>query len=130
MKYGYIEKETNKLLGWYDDSIHKNIPIPKIPVTDDEHSEYIKLNVNYYNKETKKFEVKDFKTNEEIKQEFEFQFRKQRDNLLIKVVDFYQKPLVWENLSKEKQEDIRQYRNDLLNSTKTFTLPSKPVWIN
>lgn len=62
MKYGHIEKGTNKLLGWYDTDIHSSIPKPNVKITDDEHLEYINANVNYYNKESKKFEVKDFST--------------------------------------------------------------------
>ena len=32
MKYAHLEENTNKLLGWYDDSIHKTIPTPKRPI--------------------------------------------------------------------------------------------------
>jgi hypothetical protein len=62
MKYGHIEKTTNKLIGWYDKDIHDNIPVPNIEITDDEHNDYINEGVNYYNHLTKKFEKKDFST--------------------------------------------------------------------
>lgn len=67
MKYAHIETETNKLLGWYDDSIHEIIPTPNIKVTDEVWQEAININANCY--EDEKFTVKDFRTAEEIKEQ-------------------------------------------------------------
>jgi hypothetical protein len=64
MKYAHIEKDTNKLLGWYDDSIHKTIPTPNIEVQDEVWQEAIDQNTNCYEKG--KFIVKDFRTAEDI----------------------------------------------------------------
>ena len=64
MKYAHLEENTNKLLGWYDDSIHKTIPTPNIEVKEDVWQEAININANCY--EDGKFIVKDFRTNEEI----------------------------------------------------------------
>lgn len=64
MKYAHII--DNKLQGWYDDSIHTNIPTPNIEVTDEVWQEAININANCY--EDGKFIVKDFKTPEEIEQ--------------------------------------------------------------
>ena len=64
MKYAHLEKNTNKLLGWYDDTIHKNIPTPNIEVAEKQWQEAININANCY--ENGKFIVKDFRTSEEI----------------------------------------------------------------
>lgn len=65
MKYAHLEKDTNKLLGWYDDNIHSKIPTPNIEVTDDVWQEAININANCY--ENGKFIVKDFRTAQEIR---------------------------------------------------------------
>ena len=67
MKYAHLEKDTNKLLGWYDDSIRSVIPTPNIKVEDDVWQEAININANCYEKG--KFIVKDFRTDEEIAQQ-------------------------------------------------------------
>lgn len=66
MKYVHLEKDTNKLLGWYDDSIHSEIPTPNIEVNDEVWQEAININANCY--ENGEFIVKDFRTPEEILQ--------------------------------------------------------------
>lgn len=62
MKYAHIIE--TKLQGWYDDSIHSEIPTPNIEVTEEEWQEAININANCY--EDGKFIVKDFRTAEEI----------------------------------------------------------------
>lgn len=56
-------------LGWYPDDIFSAIPIDCIEVTDETYKQAIKINANYYNSETKKFEVKDFRTKNQIEEE-------------------------------------------------------------
>lgn len=60
MKYAHLEKNTNKLLGWYADDIHDIIPTPNIEVSDEVWHEAIDINANCY--EDGKFIVKDFRT--------------------------------------------------------------------
>ena len=67
MKYAHLEKVTNKLLGWYDDSIHPEIPTPNIEVSEEVWQEAININANCY--ENGEFIVKDFRTDEEIRKE-------------------------------------------------------------
>lgn len=67
MKYTHLEKVTNKLLGWYDDSIHPEIPTPNIEVSEEVWQEAININANCY--ENGEFIVKDFRTDEEIRKE-------------------------------------------------------------
>ncbi len=64
MKYAHLEENTNKILGWYDKSINKNIPTPNIEVDEKVWQEAIKINANCY--ENSKFICKDFRTAEEI----------------------------------------------------------------
>lgn len=64
MKYAHLEENTNKLLGWYDSQLHKEIPTPNIEVEDKVWQEAININANCYEKG--KFIVKDFRTDEEI----------------------------------------------------------------
>ena len=64
MKYAHLEKNTNRLLGWYDSEIHSNIPTPNIKVNDEVWQEALNINANCY--ENEKFIVKDFRTDTEI----------------------------------------------------------------
>ena len=64
MKYAHLEKETNKIQGWYDSEIHPEIPTPNIEVIDEVWQEALGINANCY--EDGKFIVKDFRTPEEI----------------------------------------------------------------
>ena len=120
MKYANIENGTNKLLGWYSDDIHSEIPTPNIEVTDEVWQEALNINANYY--ENGKFIVKDFRTPEEIEQEVQAQFRAERNKLLVeadieinKLVDLGLNTTEW-----------RVYRQELRDSTLTWVLPSKP----
>lgn len=64
MKYAHLEKDLNKILGWYSEDIHSNIPTPNIEVSDEVWQEALSINANCY--EDGKFIVKDFRTEEEI----------------------------------------------------------------
>ena len=64
MKYAHLEKNTNKLLGWYDKSIHSEIPTPNIEVDEKVWQEALSINANCY--KDGEFIVKDFRTAEEI----------------------------------------------------------------
>lgn len=55
------------------------------------------------------------------------EFRGKRNILLFTVVDHYQKPLVWEGLTIEQQDKVREYRQALLDSTNTWVLPEELV---
>lgn len=121
MKYAHLEESTNKLLGWYDNEIHSDIPTPNIEVTDKVWQETININANCY--KDGKFIVKDWRTAEEIEQETQAQFRTERDKLLVesdieinKLVDLGLDSTEW-----------RKYRQELRDSTLTWIIPSKPI---
>lgn len=121
MKYAHLEKNTNKILGWYSDDIHDIIPTPNIEVSDEVWQEAIDINANCY--EDGKFIVKDFRTPEEILQQAQTQFRAERDKLLAEA-----------DIEINKSVDTgidstewRVYRQALRESTLTWVLPSKPI---
>lgn len=64
MKIAHIDN-NNKLLGWYDDSIHTTIPIPNIEVTDEQWKIAINNGHNKVNTDGST-ELFDFRTQEEI----------------------------------------------------------------
>lgn len=66
-------------------------------------------------------------TEEELRTNFENEFRQTRNNLVSTVVDHYQKPLVWESLTTEQQDKVRVYRQALLDSTINWILPEELV---
>ena len=80
MKYAHLEQDTNKLLGWYSDEIHSEIPTPNIEVVEKVWQEAININANCY--ENGEFIVKDFRTEEEIlKQELEIKINEAKQFL-------------------------------------------------
>lgn len=66
MKNAHYDKESQKLLGWYDKDIHKAIPTPHIEVSDEVWQKAISENANYVDVDTKTLLVKDFRTAKEI----------------------------------------------------------------
>ena len=120
MKYAHID-EQNKILGWYDDKIHKTIPTPNIKVTDEVWQKAISIDANCY--DGGMFIVKDFRTPEEIEQETQARFRAKRDKLLVEA-DIEINKLV--DLGLDSTE-WRKYRQELRDSTLTWVLPSKPI---
>ena len=63
MKILHYNKNTGKILGWYDENIHKRIPTPNIEVSDEGWKQALKDNANAYM--DGKFVRQDFRTNEE-----------------------------------------------------------------
>lgn len=85
MKYAHLEKDTNKLLGWYDDNIHSEIPDTNIEVDDEIWQEAININANCYI--DGKFIVKDFRTNEEVAEQ-DLQVKINKANQYLKTTDW------------------------------------------
>ena len=121
MKYAHIENNTNKILGWYSDEIHSEIPTPNIEVTEEVWQEALSINANCY--KNGEFIVKDFRTTEEIEQGTQAQFRANRDKLLVEA-DIEINKLVDAGLDAT---EWRVYRQALRDSTLTWVLPSKPI---
>lgn len=79
MKYAHLE--NNKILGWYSEDIHSNIPTPNIEVTEKVWQEAININANCY--ENGKFIVKDFRTVEEIENQRVLQINSKAQSLIL-----------------------------------------------
>ena len=124
MKYAHLEKNTNKILGWYDKEIHSKIPTPNIEVSDEVWQEAININANCYEKG--EFIVKDFRTQVEIIQQEQAQFRAER-NTLLQQADIEINKL--DDLGKDSSA-WRAYRQALRNSTESWVLPTKPKGVN
>ena len=66
MRYAHID-EDNKIIGWYDSEIHKEIPTPNVEANNDVWQNAINNNHNKINNDGTT-ELFDFRTDEEIAQ--------------------------------------------------------------
>ena len=107
MKYAHLEKNTNKILGWYSDDIHYVIPTPNIEVSDEVWQEALSINANCY--EDGKFIVKDFRTEEEI------------ENQRIQNINAYTQSFITKKYPLEKQSSANlgiygeEYKNEMIS---------------
>ena len=68
MKYVHYDKNTGKILGFFDNEIHPAIPKPNLKITDEQWREAINNNYNYVDIESKTLSKKDFRTLEQVKE--------------------------------------------------------------
>ena len=107
MKYAYLEKGTNKLLGWYSDDIHSKIPTPHIEVSDEVWQEALSINANCYEKG--KFIFKDFRTDTEI------------ENARVQNINSYTQSFITKKYPLEKQSSANlgiygdEYKTEMIN---------------
>lgn len=107
MKYAHLEKNTNKILGWYDSEIHSEIPTPNIEVTDEVWQEALNINANCY--EDGKFIVKDFRTAEEL------------EKARVQNINSYTQSFITKKYPLEKQSSANlgiygeEYKNEMIN---------------
>ena len=107
MKYAHLENKTNKLLGWYSDDIHDNIPTPNIKVTEKVWQEALSINANCY--ENGKFIVKDFRTDTEI------------EKTRVQNINSYTQSLITTKYPLEKQSSANlgiygdEYKNEMIS---------------
>lgn len=105
MKYAHLE--NNKILGWYDDSIHSKIPTPNIEVSEKVWQEAININANCYEKG--KFIVKDFRTDEEL------------ENARVQNINSYTQSFIIKKYPLEKQSSANlgiygeEYKNEMIS---------------
>lgn len=52
-----------------------------------------------------------------------------RRNILLEQVDKYQKILVYSSLTEAQKEELKKYRQELLDSPQTLQLPKMPDWM-
>lgn len=116
MKYAHLEKDTNKLLGWYSNDIHSEIPTPSIEVSEQVWQEAININANCY--EDGKFVVKDFRTETEIKI-YELDIKIQEAKNYLASTDYYMNVDKYATLTTERQVELTTKRaeaRELINT--------------
>lgn len=114
MKYAHIVE--TKLQGWYDDSIHSEIPKPNIEVSEQIWQEAISINANCY--ENKKFIVKDFRTAEEIRKE-EINTQIAEAKAYLASTDFYMTVDKYTELDEARKVELttkRAFARELINT--------------
>ena len=65
MKHAHYDKQTLKLLGWYDSELHQSIPSPIIKITDNEWKKALSIDANCIDQENNKVVYLDKRTEEE-----------------------------------------------------------------
>jgi len=88
MKYAHYDKDTGKLKGFYDKTIHKIIPKPYIEISDEEWHEALSKNYNYVDTKQKKLGYKDFSSIEDIKKQLKRKIEGIYKNKLYQPVEF------------------------------------------
>ena len=93
MKIAHIN-ENNKLLGWYDSSIHRTIPTPNIQVTEEQWQLAINNEHNKVNSDGST-ESYDFRTQEEI----ELELKQAISNAVQNMLDSKAQELRYDNIN-------------------------------
>ena len=94
MKFAHYDKQTFKLLGWYDNELHQSIPKPNIKITDNEWKKALSINANCIDKENNKVVYLDKRTEEE------------RLAINVIIIKEKAKKIIYEKYSQEKQNNI------------------------
>jgi len=67
MKYAHYEKTSGKLLGWYDDNIHTEIPTPNIEVSEEDWKIAISNGYNFVDANNTTVSKKDLRPLDQVK---------------------------------------------------------------
>lgn len=126
MKYAHIG-ENNKLLGWYTDDIHSEIPIPNIQVTEEQWQEALSNSYNKINPDGSG-EVFDFRTTEELLEQKKVEIRRQRNEKLKELDAFVSNPFRFASFTDEQKAELATYRQALLDVPQQAGFPSEVVW--
>ena len=89
MKYVHYDKQTGKILGYYDREIHgDNIPNPFTEITDEQWQEAINNGYNYIDIQTKTLSYKDFRTLDEMKKAKKQEIETAYQNAIQQPIDY------------------------------------------
>lgn len=89
MKYAHYNKETNEILGYYDDTIHEQIPEPNLKISDEAWSEALKINANRVDIKNKTLFYKEKEISfDELKTQKIKEFHQKRDEESIAEYEF------------------------------------------
>lgn len=127
MYYAHIDQAA-KILGWYCDAVHTDIPQPNVPCDVKTWQAALNINANYYNCTTGKFESHDFRTTDEREIDEARQIRSVRNNKLREIDQIVTNPLRWQSLSDKERDDIAAYRQSLLDVPQQDAFPNNVEW--
>lgn len=81
MKYAHYDKDTKRLLGYYDDEIHENIPEPNIEISDEEWREALNKNANSVDVKNQKLARIEVEQEKDEKAELEAQIKETENDI-------------------------------------------------
>ncbi len=113
-KYVHYDPDTGQLLGYYATDVHgKNIPEPHLRITNEQWQHALQINANYVvNGEL----VNISETLTQTPEERDAIWRGTCIRALMMYVDPYAgNVLRWSDLSEERRNEIKEYRNHVLN---------------
>lgn len=127
MKLAHYGESSGKLLGWYDEDIHDEIPQPTLEVSEEAWEVAINNDnaVNYVDLPTGSVIFKE-PSNYKIDVE-----RNWRDEELTEIIDPKQLVLIWADMTAQEQEATSNYRRLLLDYPQTVDFPNglRPEYI-
>lgn len=124
MIYAHVEENTNKLVGWYDDSIQDAIPEPKIPVTAMQWQNAIDNDHNTVYADGSTTFI-DYRTEQE---KIDY-YRTLRDQILeVQVDPIMANQVRWNSMSDEEKSKWERVRTELLDVPQQSGFPNNIVW--
>ena len=81
MKYAHYDKDTKKLLGYYDSEIHENIPEPNIEISDEDWAKALNENANSVDVKNQKLVRIEVEQEKDEKAELEAQIKEAEDDI-------------------------------------------------
>ena len=79
MKYVHFKKETNEILGYYDDEIHENIPTPNFEISNDAWRQALSENANIADAKNQKLIRVEVEQEKDERAELEAQIKEAED---------------------------------------------------
>ena len=79
MKYVHFKKETNEILGYYDDEIHENIPTPNFEISNDAWRQALSENANIADAKSQKLARIEVEQEKDERAELEAQIKETED---------------------------------------------------
>jgi hypothetical protein len=127
MKYAHTNRETDQLLGWYDDTFHDVIPEGSVSVTEEQ---WIYATHNSHNlvRPDGSSELADYRTFLSTEELAEDVRRLRKYRLETQVDPIAGNSLRWADLTVEKQSEWSDYRKKLLSITEQPNFPHTVDW--
>ena len=81
MKYAHYDKDTKRLLGYYDDEIHDIIPTPNIEISNEDWAKALNENANSVDVKNQKLVRIEVEQEKDEKAELEAQIKEAEDDI-------------------------------------------------